>query len=49
MRESSRTMYFWDGKGEDPNADVFLCRSCAADHHSFWDERWLDVERGLMS
>ena len=38
--ESSRTMYSWDGQGEDPNRPLRLCRSCAAEHHEHWDEMW---------
>lgn len=38
--ESSRTMYDWDGVGVDPNRPIKFCRSCAADHHAYWDERW---------
>lgn len=38
--ESSRTMYPWDGAGEDPNRDRALCRPCAEEHHRHWDEMW---------
>lgn len=38
--ECSRTAYHWDGKGRNPNAPIRLCRTCAADHHSYWDEMW---------
>lgn len=24
----------------NPNAPIPLCRDCAAEHHSQWDERW---------
>jgi len=44
--ESSRTMYDWDGKGLDPNADVPLCINCAEEHHKYWDERWNDYYQG---
>ena len=27
-------------KPEDPNRPVMLCRSCAVDHHEYWDEMW---------
>lgn len=32
----------------DPNAPVWLCRECAADHHSLWDERWSEYYAGLL-
>lgn len=47
-REPARTMYAWDGQGEDPNADLMLCRDCAAEHHANWDERWADYYAGLL-
>ena len=24
----------------DPNAPIFLCRSCAEEHHSYWNDMW---------
>jgi hypothetical protein len=39
-RESSRTMYDWDGLGLPPNQPVLLCRRCAKYHHEYWDEMW---------
>ena len=41
--EPSRTMYPWDGVGEDPNRPIDLCRQCAAAHHDFWDEMWAEA------
>ena len=41
--EDSRTMYYWNGGGEDPNRPVKLCRQCAACHHEHWDAMWLEV------
>lgn len=41
--ESSRTMYHWDGKGEDPNRCRWLCRPCAKMHHEHWDDMWSNV------
>lgn len=38
--EPSRTMYHWDGKGEDPNRDVLLCAKCSCEHHYYWDAMW---------
>jgi hypothetical protein len=25
---------------ENPNRPIWLCRSCAEEHHEFWDEQW---------
>lgn len=36
----SMTMYYWDGKGEDPNRDQFLCKECEEEHRAYWTERW---------
>jgi hypothetical protein len=33
---------------EDPNADVPLCRKCAAEHHANWDDQWADYYAGLL-
>ena len=41
--QSSRTMYCWDGTGENPNRPVALCPACAADHHERWDDMWSNV------
>ena len=58
--ESSRTMYeepqlnAWDrirldgDPPPDPNADIPLCRECAAEHHAGWDERWAEYYGGLL-
>lgn len=57
--ESSRTMYpsrpplTWlervaDVEPEDPNAPIPLCRECAVEHHSEWDETWAQYYAGLM-
>lgn len=45
--ESARTAYHWDGKGENPNADIPLCREHAAEHHAYWDEMWAGYYSGL--
>jgi hypothetical protein len=37
---SSRTMYEWDGEGEDPNADITLCAECAEEHNQIMDDQW---------
>ena len=36
----SYTAYHWDGKGEDPNADVSLCEECFKEHYDYWNEMW---------
>lgn len=46
--ESGRTAYHWDGKGEDPNRSIPLCRECAKEHHDYWDERWSEYYGGLL-
>lgn len=46
--ESSRTMYHWDGEGENPNRDRILCEGCAVDHHEHWDEMWDSYYSGLF-
>jgi hypothetical protein len=51
------TLNFWQkllledgglGQPPDPNADLFLCRDCAADHHANWDEVWREYYAGLL-
>jgi hypothetical protein len=44
--EDSRTMYYWNGDGDDPNSPILLCRECARAHHSWWDEQWAEVYHG---
>lgn len=46
--ESSRTDYHWDGKGKDPNRDLWLCSSCAREHHDYWDAMWDEYYRGRL-
>ena len=46
--ESSRTAYHWDGVGQNPNADIPLCRDCAVDHHEHWDFMWAEYYAGLL-
>lgn len=46
--ESSRTAYPWDGEDEDPNREVYLCRSCAEKHHEFWDNMWAETYSNRM-
>ena len=46
--EDGRTMYEWNGKGEDPNRSQLLCRMCAVMHHDYWDEMWADYYSGRL-
>ncbi len=39
----SRTLYYWDGEGEDPNRGFMLCRFCAKEHNEIMDEWWAEV------
>lgn len=32
----------------DPNAPIRLCRECAEEHHSNWDECWAAFYAGLL-
>jgi hypothetical protein len=34
------TAYHWDGEGEDPNRDVFLCDEDWEEYRAYWQERW---------
>lgn len=36
----SRTAYYWDGKGDNPNAPVPLCEDCGKEHDEYWAEMW---------
>lgn len=47
QEESSRTRYIWDGNGNDPNKDPWLCRDCARLHHEHWDEMWAQLYQGV--
>ena len=42
------TAYYWDGTGDDPNADVIACDSCWEDYRAYWQERWDDYYSGLL-
>ncbi len=46
--ESSRTLYPWDGTGEDPNADLILCHRCAILHHEYWNDMWDEYNSGRL-
>ncbi len=46
--EPSRTLYHWDGEGEDPNRARALCRDCAEAHHAHWDSMWQEYNSGRL-
>lgn len=48
QRQKAMTRYFWDGTGEDPNADLYFCSACAEDYTSYWKERWQEYFGGLL-
>lgn len=45
----ARTQYEWDGEGENPNRELFLCPNCAEIYNDHWDEMWnYYYHRGLI-
>ena len=44
----AKTRYEWDGEGENPNRESFLCPNCAEIYNEYWDELWTDYYRGLL-
>ena len=42
--EPCRTQY----ADEKMNVEPKLCRSCAQEHHDYWDERWAEYYGGLL-
>ena len=42
------TAYHWDGTGENPNRDVWLCYDCREDYYGHWNERWEEYYSGCM-
>lgn len=47
-RQGALTSYYWDGKGEDPNRDLFLCSACRGMYCDYWNERWAEYYGGLL-
>ena len=45
---SSCTAYYWDGTGENPNKDRYLCPACADEHFAYWEEMWNEYYQGLL-
>ncbi len=48
-RTPSLTRYAWDGRGKDPNADLFLCRHCAKDYTDLMRERHAEYDALVRS
>lgn len=44
----SFTCYHWDGEGEDPNKEVYLCSDCAHWHCEYWDGMWSEAGSKLF-
>ncbi len=44
----SQTMYVWDGKGDDPNADKMLCVECAITYTEDMNYQWDEYYRGRL-
>lgn len=42
------TAYHWDGKGKDPNRDLYLCDNCAEDYYDYYDGLWQDYYGGIL-
>ncbi len=40
------TMYHWDGKGENPNRQPWLCEPCNEEYHEYWMDMWSNVPGG---
>lgn len=40
-----RTMYSWDGVGENPNPNPVLCALCTEAYHSHWDDMFAEVNQ----
>jgi len=36
----SKTSYYWEGIGDDPNANILLCKFCAIGYNEYWNEMW---------
>lgn len=47
-RRKAMTAYSWDGTGPNPNADLYLCRSCDAEYVDHWTEMWAEYHSGLL-
>lgn len=47
-RVPSMTRYEWDGQGDNPNADWFLCEECSDDYTQFMIEQWQEYYNGIL-
>lgn len=43
-----RTQYYWNGEGEDPNAPLLLCPSCADFLREYWNDLWSEYYQSVM-
>ncbi len=48
--ECSRTSYSYNGPDgpNNPNRPDLLCRSCAQEHHDYWNDMWRDYYSGRL-
>lgn len=44
----SRTLYHWDGEGENPNRDLTLCPEHSLEHQEYWDSRWAEYYSQIL-
>jgi len=44
----AKTKYNWDGKGENPNRPLSLCKWCKWEYNDHWDAMWKDYYSGCM-
>jgi len=44
----SMTAYEWDGQGEDPNRDLWLCPDHADEHTEQMEAQWAEYRAGLL-
>jgi len=44
----SRTMYEWDGEGDDPNAPLALCPACSLSYTEEMADRWAEYRSAVL-
>lgn len=44
----SQIMYEWDGQGEDPNRDLWLCKECGEEYTQIMDDQWAEYYSSVM-
>jgi hypothetical protein len=47
-RIHAMTMYYWNGKGEDPNRDLSFCPEHVCEYQEYWQERWDEYNSGRL-